>query len=71
MPIHYATAGDAKVSVSLNGTVINAGFVLPSTGAWGTWGTVNLGATLAAGANKIRLTTINAGEPNIDNLAVP
>ncbi len=69
---HYAN-GDGtaiKVKVTVNGSLVDAGFTLASTGAWTVWGNANLTANLAAGANKVRMTSINAGQPNIDNCAV-
>lgn len=52
--IRYAAgAGNASRYVSVNGSVAAANLSLPSTGGWGTWGTVTLNVNLNAGFNTI------------------
>jgi alpha-galactosidase len=59
-PMAVAVNGAAPVTVSF-----------PPTANWNTWATTELTATLAAGANKVRLTATTAnGGPNLDRLSV-
>ncbi len=47
-----------------------AAFSFAPTGSWTTWRTASIDVTLAAGANKIRLTTTGTNGPNLDSLIV-
>jgi len=59
-PMTVAVNGAAPVTVSF-----------PPTANWDTWATAELTATLAAGANTVRLTATTAnGGPNLDRLSV-
>jgi hypothetical protein len=58
------------MTVAVNGA---APFTVPfpPTANWDTWATAELTATLAAGANTIRLTATTAnGGPNLDSLSM-
>jgi alpha-galactosidase len=59
-------AENRPMSISINGAApVSVSF--PSTGAWTTWATVNVPATLNAGANTVRATaTVAGGAPNLD-----
>ncbi|MEW1843390.1 CBM35 domain-containing protein [Nonomuraea angiospora] len=73
LAIRYAngTTTTRTTDVSVNGTVVSAGRTFGPTGAWTTWATSTLTATLAAGDNKIRVTsTASGGNPNLDYLEV-
>jgi glucose/arabinose dehydrogenase len=65
------TTTDRPMDVTVNGTVVADDRSFPGTGAWTTWQDSALNATLAAGANTVRLTstTVNGG-PNLDRLQV-
>ncbi|WP_194919132.1 ricin-type beta-trefoil lectin domain protein [Catenulispora rubra] len=84
VPITQAGAGAASVRVryangnSGSGTVsyrVNGGalqqITLPSTGQWGTWGTVTVPATLVAGTNAFAVTVApgDTGQVTIDTVA--
>jgi len=59
------------MSLTVNGTVVDAGLSFPATGAWTTWQDRTVTANLNAGANTIRLTaTTAAGGPNVDYVDV-
>ncbi|MEV4111188.1 CBM35 domain-containing protein [Nonomuraea sp. NPDC049695] len=65
------TTSARTADVSVNGTVVSAGRSFATTGAWTTWATSTLTATLNAGDNTIRLTAANSGgNPNLDYLEV-
>ncbi|MEV0235542.1 CBM35 domain-containing protein [Nonomuraea sp. NPDC050786] len=73
LAIRYAngTTSARTADVSVNGTVVSAGRSFAPTGAWTTWATSTLTATLNAGDNTIRLTAVNSGgNPNLDYLEV-
>jgi glucose/arabinose dehydrogenase len=73
MAIRYANGSGAtiKVSVTVNGVVVNSGLSMPVTGTtWEVWSTAGFSAALNAGSNKVRITTINVGQPNVDNLKI-
>ncbi|XVS62574.1 cellulase family glycosylhydrolase [Actinosynnema sp. CA-299493] len=64
------TTADRPVSVTVNGSA-GVGVAFPGTGAWSTWGTGSATASLAAGANRVRVTATTAtGGPNLDRLTV-
>ncbi|MEV4895201.1 CBM35 domain-containing protein, partial [Nonomuraea sp. NPDC055795] len=57
--------------VAVNGTPVSAGRSFAPTGAWSTWATSTLTATLRAGDNTVRVTSTGAGgNPNLDFLDV-
>ncbi len=64
------TTANRPADISINGgaaTRVN----FPGTGAWTTWADASLTATLAAGTNTVRLTSVTAdGAANIDSLTV-
>jgi len=63
------TTTNRPMSVTVNGTVIAANQAFNGTGAWTTWQTVPVTATLQAGANTVRLSATTAtGGPNVDYL---
>jgi hypothetical protein len=73
LTIRYAngTAADRPMDVSVNGAVVAPAASFPGTGAWTTWVSKSIGATLAAGANTIRVSATTAGGgPNLDYLEV-
>lgn len=63
------TTADRPLVLSVNGgqSVLLS---FQPTGGWGTWRTVAAQADLAAGVNRIRLTSPRFNGPNIDSLAV-
>ena len=63
------STANRPMSISVNGTVVNAGLAFNPTGAWTTWAEVSVTATLNAGANLVRATSTTAnGGPNLDRL---
>ncbi|QQQ80802.1 cellulase family glycosylhydrolase [Saccharothrix sp. 6-C] len=64
------TTTSRPVSVTVNGSA-GVSVAFPGTGAWSTWGTGSATASLAAGANRVRVTATTAnGGPNLDRLTV-
>ncbi|SHH17885.1 Por secretion system C-terminal sorting domain-containing protein [Chryseolinea serpens] len=71
LTFRYALVSGARpLSVSVNGTVVNASLAFPPTGAWATWSTVTITTNLNAGTNTIRTTAIGSSGPNVDNLVI-
>ncbi|GIF42879.1 GDSL-type esterase/lipase family protein [Actinoplanes xinjiangensis] len=71
--IRYANGSTANrpADLSVNGTVVQAGFVFEATGAWTTWTTRTHTVQLDAGANTIRFAATTAvGLANLDYLDV-
>ncbi|GHH81391.1 hypothetical protein GCM10018781_63950 [Kitasatospora indigofera] len=69
--IRYAngTTVNRPADIAVNGTVVSAARAFTGTGTWDTWSTATLTTQLAAGANRIRLTsTTTGGLPNVDYL---
>ena len=65
------TATNRPMDVTVNGTSAAAGVAFPGTGAWTTWQTRSVTASLTAGENRIRATATTAnGGPNLDSLSV-
>jgi endoglucanase len=57
------------MDITVNGEMASDELSFPVTGAWTTWQTVNLTATLDAGSNTIRAAATSAnGGPNVDYL---
>jgi hypothetical protein len=54
----------------VNGVVAQSRLSFPPTGAWSTWRTVSVTVQLAAGVNKIRLTTVGSNGANLDSLTI-
>ena len=67
--LRYATphAGVTR-TVAVDGVVV-ATAALPSTGAWGTWQTVDIPVTLAAGSRSIQFR-MGSTAANVDNVTV-
>jgi glucose/arabinose dehydrogenase len=73
LDVRYAngSSGGISVRVTVNGTNLPANLAMPFTGAnWEVWSTASFSATLTAGTNTVRITTINVGQPNVDHLKV-
>jgi len=65
------TAASRPMDISVNGTVVADELAFQPTGAWTTWATRSINATLRAGSNLIRATATTAGGgPNLDRLVV-
>ena len=64
------TTGNRPGSVTING-VLHSTQQFPPTGAWTTWNTLTITASLTAGTNTVRLIATTAGGlPNVDSLTV-
>jgi PKD repeat protein len=61
--------GNRPLDVVVNNTSLGASN-FPATGAWSTWSSVNVPATLQAGNNTIRLAARGSSGPNVDRLRV-
>ncbi len=61
---------DIPLELSVNGTVANPSLSFVPTTDWTTWSTVSTNASLNAGSNTIRLTSIVNDGSNVDNLTV-
>lgn len=71
LKFRYANGSSNRpLQLQVNGVVINNSVNFPSTGGWTNWAISSASAKLTAGANKIRLTTMGANGPNIDNLSL-
>ncbi|MEU7863296.1 CBM35 domain-containing protein [Nonomuraea sp. NPDC049141] len=73
LTIRYAngTTVDRPMNVTVNGVVVASGLSFGGTGAWTTWASKSVNATLVAGANTVRVTGATAnGCPNLDYLEV-
>ncbi|WP_371685931.1 cellulase family glycosylhydrolase [Micromonospora sp. MW-13] len=73
LTIRHANGSSANrpMSVTVNGTVVNAGLAFNPTGAWSAWADASLSITLNAGANIIRVTSTTAyGGPNLDKITL-
>ncbi|MFF3686971.1 cellulase family glycosylhydrolase [Streptomyces sp. NPDC002187] len=65
-----ATA-DRPMDIAVNGVLTADDRAFTATGAWTSWSTAKVTATLKAGSNTVRATATTAnGGPNVDNLAV-
>ncbi|MGV9267221.1 glycosyl hydrolase family 8 [Kitasatospora sp. NPDC003701] len=63
------TTVNRPADVAVNGAVVSAARSFTSTGTWDSWADSALTVRLAAGANRIRLTsTTTGGLPNLDYL---
>lgn len=64
------TTTNRPATLAVNG-VTHSTMVFPPTGAWTTWTTISVNATLVAGANTVRLSATTAnGLSNLDSLTV-
>jgi hypothetical protein len=64
------TTTDRPMTVTVDGVTLTT-LTFPTTGAWTTWTTVNVPASLAAGAHTVRLTSTTAGGgPNLDEVTL-
>jgi hypothetical protein len=70
LELPYALGDPAAQSLELKvgGALVNGALPFSPTGSWSTWATRTVSATLVAGANTIRLTSVGAISPNIDYL---
>ena len=68
----YANGSSAgrPLELRVNGAVVQSSLSFPPTGAWGTWKTVSVSVQLAAGVNRIRLTSIGFSGGNLDSLTI-
>jgi hypothetical protein len=65
------TTTNRPMSISVNGTVVNANLAFNGTGNWDTWANASVTATLNAGSNLVRATATTAnGGPNLDRLTL-
>lgn len=65
------TTANRPMDIAVNGSPVIDEQVFAGTGAWTTWETVTIVASLSAGANTIRFTSTAAtGGPNLDALDV-
>ncbi|HCT79107.1 MAG TPA: chitinase [Micromonosporaceae bacterium] len=71
--IRYAngTTANRPADISVNGTVVQVASAFNPTGAWATWATKTLTASVNAGSNTIRVAATTAtGPANLDFLEV-
>jgi cytochrome c len=72
LEFRYANAGSNRpLEIKVGGTVVASSLAFNGTGSWTTWSKVRVNATLAAGSNLVRATTIGSSGPNIDSLSLP
>ncbi|MGW2155734.1 glycoside hydrolase family 88 protein [Nonomuraea sp. NPDC001699] len=63
------TTTDRSMTITVNGVAVSQSF--PGTGAWTTWRTATVRASLDAGTNTVRAAAATAaGGPNLDSLTV-
>jgi endoglucanase len=73
LTLRYAngTTANRAMDITVNGALVGDDVAFGGTGAWTTWQTRSLTATLVAGANTVRATSATAdGGPNVDRLTV-
>ena len=72
LTFRYANGGtsDRPLELKVNGVLIQSHLSFPPTGAWTTWRTVGVTVQLAAGVNKIRLTTVGSNGSNLDSMTI-
>jgi Ca2+-binding RTX toxin-like protein len=63
-------AADRSLELRVNGAVAQARLPFVPTGAWPTWAVSPATVSLAAGENKVRLTSIGSNGPNLDSLTL-
>ncbi|HEV2784348.1 MAG TPA: chondroitinase-B domain-containing protein [Actinophytocola sp.] len=65
------TTANRPMDITVNGALAADELSFPGTGAWTTWQTRSVTASLTAGANTVRATGTTAnGGPNLDHLAI-
>ncbi|MEU5644309.1 PQQ-dependent sugar dehydrogenase [Streptomyces milbemycinicus] len=71
LDFRYASpSADRPLDIAVGGATVADDLSFPATGAWTTWKTVSVNATLKAGSNKVRATTSGVDGPNLDKLTV-
>jgi hypothetical protein len=73
LTFRYANGATANrpLSITVNGTTVNAALAFGPTGSWATWATTAFTAALPAGAQvAIRATTTGANGANLDSLTI-
>jgi len=70
LQFRYANGGTTNrpLKLQVNGATVNATLGFTPTGSWKAWSLSSASVNLIAGVNKVRLTAIGSGGPNIDNL---
>ncbi|MFB7914327.1 PQQ-dependent sugar dehydrogenase [Streptomyces sp. NPDC056061] len=71
--VRYSNGTDAArpADIAVGGKVVSAAHAFEGTADWNTWATFTVTAPLAAGSNKVRLTSTSAdGLPNLDYIDV-
>ncbi len=71
LQFRYANGGSTNrpLQLRVNETVVAASLAFAPTGSWTTWSVSSATVNLITGPNKVRLTSIGANGPNIDNLS--
>ncbi|HEX8903758.1 MAG TPA: carbohydrate-binding protein, partial [Longimicrobiaceae bacterium] len=64
------STADRPLELRVNGAVALPRLSFAPTGKWSAWGTATAMVTLAAGANRIRLTSVGSNGPNLDAVTV-
>jgi hypothetical protein len=72
LDFRYANGGTTNrpMSISTNGTVVNASQAFNPTANWDTWSDSTLNVALLAGNNTVDATEVGASAPNLDYLEV-
>ena len=70
LQFRYANGGSTNrpLQLRVNETVVAASLAFAPTGSWATWSVSAATVNLITGSNKVRLTSIGANGPNIDNV---
>jgi uncharacterized delta-60 repeat protein len=61
---------DRPLELRINGAVVQSRLSFPPTGGWESWRTVTVTVQLAAGTNRIRLTSVGSSGGNLDSLTI-
>ena len=64
------STADRPLALRVNDSVVVPRLSFPPTGSWRTWEMVGVNVPLVAGDNRVRLTAVGSGGPNIDSLSV-
>jgi hypothetical protein len=72
LEFRYANGSSSTrpLELKVNGVVAVARLAFDPTGAWSTWRTVSQPVTLAAGPNRVRLSSVGSSGPNVDSVTV-
>jgi alpha-glucosidase (family GH31 glycosyl hydrolase) len=73
LTFRYANGGgaDRPLAISVNGSTVKSAQPFNPTGAWDTWSTTSLTASLPAGSQvSVRATVTGSDGPNIDSLTI-